>query len=57
MIRYITPETYSNSIVGKKVFRNRKPKGCLIVGAEATNPEKVLPITNQVYLNVFIQNF
>lgn len=41
VIRYIPPEEYARSIIGAKVFRNRKPLGCLVVGAEAANPEKV----------------
>ena len=28
--------------MGAKLFKNRKPLGCLVVGAEATNPDKVL---------------
>nr|CAG4649387.1 EOG090X07HN [Scapholeberis mucronata]SVE93663.1 EOG090X07HN [Scapholeberis mucronata] len=51
VIRYIPPEQYAKSIIGAKVFRNRKPLGCLVVGAEATNPEK---FTKQ-YCNLFAE--
>ena len=27
--------------MGAKKFKNRNPLGCLVVGAEAANPEKV----------------
>jgi large subunit ribosomal protein L3 len=42
VIRYIPPEEYGNTQRGARQFRNRKPLGCLVVGAEATNPEKVI---------------
>lgn len=41
VIRYVPPEEYAKSIIGAKVFRNRKPLGCLVVGAEAANPDRV----------------
>ncbi|KZS18953.1 Mitochondrial ribosomal protein L3 [Daphnia magna] len=40
VIRYVPPEEYAKSIIGAKVFRNRKPLGCLVVGAEAANPDR-----------------
>nr|CAG4650205.1 EOG090X07HN [Sida crystallina] len=40
VIKYIPPEEYAQSIVGRKRPSTRRPKGCLVVGAEATNPEK-----------------
>jgi len=40
VIRYIPPEKYVTTLAGSKKFKNRKPMGCLVVGAEATNPEK-----------------
>lgn len=41
VVSYIPPETYSQTRTGAKLFKNRKPFGCLVVGAEATNPAKV----------------
>jgi len=40
VIRYIPPEKYATTLAGEKKFRNKKPLGCLVVGAEATNPER-----------------
>ena len=41
VVRYIPPEVYGKTMIGQKIFRNREPKGCLVVGAEATNPTRV----------------
>nr|CAG4637064.1 EOG090X07HN [Ceriodaphnia reticulata]SVE72981.1 EOG090X07HN [Ceriodaphnia reticulata] len=51
VIRYIPPEEYVTTLMGAKHFKNRKPLGCLVVGAEATNPEK---FTRQ-YCNLFAE--
>nr|CAG4643253.1 EOG090X07HN [Ilyocryptus agilis] len=49
VIRYIPPEVYCKTRSGSKIFKNRTPLGCLVVGAEAKNPEK---FTKQ-YCNLF----
>jgi hypothetical protein len=41
VIRYIPPEEYVKTSRGAIHFKNKTPLGCLVVGAEATNPEKV----------------
>jgi len=40
VIRYIPPEKYATTLMGAKKFKTRKALGCLVVGAEATNPER-----------------
>jgi len=52
VIRYIPPEKYVTTLAGSKKFKNRKPMGCLVVGAEATNPEKVSPDVSEVFLHI-----
>ncbi|XP_046464128.1 39S ribosomal protein L3, mitochondrial-like [Daphnia pulex] len=49
VIRYIPPEEYVKTSRGAIHFKNKTPLGCLVVGAEATNPEK---FTRQ-YCNLF----
>nr|CAG4634825.1 EOG090X07HN [Alona affinis] len=50
VIRYLPPEQYAKSTVGSKTYKCHTPtKGCLIVGAEATDPTK---FTKQ-YCNLF----
>jgi len=51
VVRYIPPEEYGKTMIGKKLFRNRKPKGCLVVGAEATNPTQF----TKMYCNLFAE--
>ena len=47
VIRYIPPEEYVKTMRGAIHFKNRKPLGCLVVGAQATNPEKVKHLSLQ----------
>ena len=49
VIRYIPPEKYATTLAGEKKFRNKKPLGCLVVGAEATNPERVSLYLTETY--------
>nr|SVE76430.1 EOG090X07HN [Daphnia longispina] len=49
VIRYIPPEEYVKTMTGSKFFKYKKPLGCLVVGAEARNPER---FTKQ-YCNLF----
>nr|CAG4647105.1 EOG090X07HN [Megafenestra aurita]SVE92435.1 EOG090X07HN [Megafenestra aurita] len=49
VIRYIPPEEYVNTTQGARLLKNRKPLGCLVVGAEGTNPEKF----SKQYCNLF----
>ena len=41
VVRYTPPEEYVKTLRGEKMFRNKNPLGCLVVGAESMNPEKV----------------
>lgn len=41
MIRYIPPVEYKTTLTGQKAGKSRKELGCLVVGAEATHPDKV----------------
>nr|CAG4644843.1 EOG090X07HN [Leptodora kindtii] len=49
VVRYTPPEEYVKTLRGEKMFRNKNPLGCLVVGAESMNPEK---FTKQ-YCNLF----
>ena len=53
VVRYIPPEDYVKTTLGDKRFRNKTPLGCLVVGAEACNPEVVNLILNVVFLILF----
>nr|CAG4638493.1 EOG090X07HN [Cyclestheria hislopi] len=49
VIRYVPPEEYAKTLTGNKKIKNKIPMGCLVVGAEATDPQK---FTRQ-YCNLF----
>ena len=41
VVRYVPPEDYTRSVMGQKRLKHKRPLGCLVVGAEATDPQKV----------------
>jgi hypothetical protein len=41
VVRYVPPEDYARSVMGQKRLKHKRPLGCLVVGAEATDPQKV----------------
>ena len=53
VVRYTPPEEYAKSIGGMKRPSHYKPKGSLVVGAESTNPDRVL---NNKALPGFLMN-
>nr|CAG4647957.1 EOG090X07HN [Moina brachiata]SVE93054.1 EOG090X07HN [Moina brachiata] len=40
VIRYIPPAEYKSTLIGQKALKTKKELGCLVVGAEATRPDK-----------------